>query len=232
MTITVNKTSNSHTFSAFHKTPGTKNLYADFINRRYKRQEPVDNQAALKIAAGSLIGTVLPLIFLAKKQFGKINLSNLINLNYGVKEMLAMGSGSVIGGVASGIAFDKNSNKKRKMQEGVFQFMNSAVPTLLVGGVVKLMEGNEKYKDSKIAKLIAIPTTLLAGMTLAAFLSNIINDPKDKEPDRKLTLKDSIVNLDDALSALIVAKVPFADKLQKAVPIIFAWCGYKAGQTD
>ena len=56
----------------------------------------------------------------------------------------------------------------------------------------------------------------------------------DKEPDRKLTLKDSIINMDDALGALVVAKIPVVEHLHldKLMPAIFAWCGYRAGQSN
>ena len=68
-------------------------------------------------------------------------------------------------------------------------------------------------------------------MHLAAKLSNKINDPQDKVPDRKLTFKDSIANIDDALGVLILAKVPIAEKLHidKTLPAIYSWCGYRAG---
>ena len=61
--------------------------------------------------------------------------------------------------------------------------------------------------------------------------SNKINDPHDKVPDRKLTFKDSIANIDDALGVLILAKVPIAEKLHvdKTLPAIYSWCGYRAG---
>ena len=122
-------------------------------------------------------------------------------------------------------------DKKRKINEGVFQFLNATVPTALVGGAMKLIEDNTKYQNSRAVKAAAIVISLIAGMPLAAFLANIINDPKDKEPDRKLTLKDSIVNMDDALGALVVAKIPVGG-LDKLLPAIFAWCGYRAGQSN
>ena len=131
----------------------------------------------------------------------------------------------------TGIAVDKKTNRKQKINEGVFQFMNATVPTMLVGGAMELIKDNEKYKNSKSVKVAGIVTGLIAGMP---FISNIINDPKDKEPDRKLTLKDSIINMDDALGALVVAKIPVVDKLhlEKIMPAIFAWCGYRAGESN
>ena len=187
----------------------------------------------MKIAAGSVIATILPMIYFAKKDpnLGLKKVTDLFKINYEFKEVFAVGAASIFGGVAAGIFADKKSDKKRKINEGVFQFMNAMVPTALVGGAMKLLEDNTKYKESKLAKVAVIATSLIAGMPLAAFISNLINDPKDKEPDRKLTLKDSIVNMDDALSALVIAKVPVFG-LDKLLPAIFAWCGYRAGQSN
>ena len=38
-------------------------------------------------------------------------------------------------------------------------------------------------------------------------------------------------NIDDALGVLILAKVPIAEKLHvdKTLPAIYSWCGYRAG---
>ena len=43
--------------------------------------------------------------------------------------------------------------------------------------------------------------------------------------------RDSIANIDDALGVLILAKVPIAEKLHvdKTLPAIYSWCGYRAG---
>ena len=234
MAITVDNKPKQGVFSSFQKAANTKKVYANWIDRRYHRVEKPDNKTASVIAASSVLGTLIPMMFFAKKQFGKINLKNLFKIDYGVPQMLGVSAGSILGGVASGLVVDKKTSKKRKINEGVFQFMNATVPTLLVGGALKLLEDNTKYQNSKSVRVAAVVTGLIAGMPLAAFLSNIINDPKDKEPDRKLTLKDSIINMDDAIGALVLADFPLVKylHLEKAMPAIFAWCGYRAGQSN
>lgn len=218
-------------FSSFQDMSHTKNVYSTLKYKRNHRIEEPDTKKQIIVASGSIAATLLPIIFFAKKQNGLKNLRSLINVKYNLPEVLTLSTCSILGGVLSGIAADKKTNKKHKINEGVFQFMNATVPTMLVGGAMKLVEDNVKYKNSKPVKIATIATSLLAGMPLAAFLSNIINDPKDKEPDRKLTLKDSIINMDDALGALVVAKVPVLG-LDKLLPAIFAWCGYRAGQSN
>ena len=234
MTITVTKKPNTNVFSAFQNTAHTKNVYASLYYKRNHRIEETDHKTKAKVAVGSLISTLIPMIYFAKKQTGLKSMADLLKIKYELKEVLALSSASIVGGVISGVIADKKSDKKRKVKEGVFQFMNAVIPTALVGGAMKLIEDNTKYQNSKPVKVAAIVTSIIAGMPLAAFISNIINDPKDKEPDRKLTLKDSVVNMDDALGALVVAKIPLVDKLHldKLMPLIFAWCGYRAGQSN
>lgn len=224
-------------FSAFQSTANVKNNNHVYSTLRYKRNhrlEEFDNKRKAIVATGAVLSTTLPLLYFAKKQTGLKKITDLLKIEYGLKEVIALSSASIIGGVLSGIAVDKKANRKQKINEGVFQFMNATIPTLLVGGALKLLEDNIRYKDSKPVKVVAIVTSLVAGMPLAAFVSNLINDPKDKEPDRKLTLKDSIINMDDAMGALVVAKIPVVSQLHldKLMPAIFAWCGYRAGQSN
>ena len=103
---------------------------------------------------------------------------------------------------------------------------------MFVHPVTKFLENSKSLKDNKIARIVGIAASLLVGMKGAAVLSNFINDPNDKVPDRKLTMKDAVANIDDALGALAIAKVPFADKVEKIIPLIFVWCGYRAGQSN
>lgn len=231
MLSSINHKTKHNVFSSFQNTAHTKNVYSTLKYKRNHRVEESDNKTKALTAAGSIVATLLPMIYFAKKQSGLKKFTDLFKINYDLKEVLVLSSTSIGGGVLSGLAFDKKTNKKRKINEGVFQFMNATVPTLLVGGAIKLLKDNVKYKDSKPIKIASIATALIAGMPLAAWISNIINDPKDKEPDRKLTLKDSIINMDDALGALVVAKVPVFG-LDKLLPAIFAWCGYRAGQSN
>ena len=75
---------------------------------------------------------------------------------------------------------------------------------------------------------------MATGISSGVKLSNKIVDPKDKEPDRKLTIKDSVANLDDAVGILVLADVKAAKKLkiERALPLIYAYCGYRAGNCN
>ena len=197
---------------------------------RYHRKTPKDKSEAplkAKVITGSVAGTVLPMMFLAKKQNAK-----LLNIKYGIKELLLLSTCGIIGGTAAGMLAEKE-HSKQKLNEGIFQFMNAAVPTVVCGGVLKL---GDKFKklDNLPFKIGGTIVGLVAGMHIAAAMSNKINDPQDKVPDRKLTIKDSIANIDDAIGVLVLAKVPIVEKLhiEKILPVIFSWCGYRAGMSN
>ena len=62
----------------------------------------------------------------------------------------------------------------------------------------------------------------------------MITAPKDKYPDRKLSAKDALANIDDGIGALALAKFPIIEKLNigRFLPIIYTACGYRAGQSN
>lgn len=186
---------------------------------RSHKDEKQDLPVKLATAAGAVAGTVIPMLFIAHKQNTK-----LFKIKYHVKEMILVSAGSILGGLAAGLIADKKEHRKQKVNESVFQFMNASVPPLLTAGLYKISK-NLTYRIASTA------IGLIGGMFVAAKLSNKINDPHDKVPDRKLTIKDSIANIDDALGVLVLARVPLAEKLhiEKTLPVIYSWCGYRGG---
>lgn len=115
----------------------------------------------------------------------------------------------------------------------MFQFLNASIPTWIVGGVLKLPESSNRF-NNPATKVASVLGGLVVGMFGAAQVSNLVFDPKDKEPDRKLTFKDCLVNADDALGALTLARLPIIQNLHldTVLPAIYAYCGYRAGKTD
>ena len=134
--------------------------------------------------------------------------------------------------VFSILTTDKKTNKN-KLKEGIFQFLNASVPAWVVGGGLKLCEASKNFNNIP-GKIMAMAGGLLIGMYGAASLSNLICDPYDKVPDRKLTLLDCIANVDDALGVLVLAKFPCADKLhlERTLPFVYSYCGYRAGKSN
>ncbi len=227
-----NENKSKYYFKAVPDGQKARKSYSDYRNHK---SEKTDVFTGVKVAAGATAGAVLPVLYFLKKRDGKIKgIKQFFSLEYGFKEMMTVSLGAITGGVLAGIAGEKNKvHKKRKLDEGVFQFMNTAVPTTLVCGAIKLCEKIKPLNHSTY-KMIGTGAGLISGMYLGAEISNKINDPKDKVPDRKLTMKDAIANVDDAFGALVIAKFPGVKHLhvEKALPVIFSWCGYRAGQSN
>ncbi len=198
------------------------------INKyRYHKLEENDLKTDIAAFSGAAIGTILPMLYFAKRQNRKF-----YNLKFGLKEMVGISTGSIAGGVALGIASGEKRHTKQKINEGVFQYLNATIPPVLVAVGLKVLDvANKATMPNKIG---AIATGLILGMPLAAELSNKINDPYDKTPDRKLTFKDALANIDDAFGALALAKVPAIDKIpfEKLIPVIYTFCGYRAGESN
>lgn len=219
----------------FQSFPNEKTVRKGFSTYRNHKTEHADVFTSMTVAAGAALGSALPVLYFLKKRDGKLTgLKQFFSLEYGFKEMMAVSLSAITGGVLFGLAREKNKlHQKRKINEGVFQFMNTAVPTALVCGAIKLCEKIKPLNHSTY-KMVGTAAGLVSGMYLGAELSNKINDPKDKVPDRKVTMKDAIANIDDALGALVIAKFPGVKHLhvEKALPVIFAWCGYRAGESN
>ena len=197
--------------------------------RKSAYEKDITPQDKLKAGIGSLIGTAVPMIFMMKKQ----RVKNPLKLKYGLKDMVILSGSAITGGVAVGMIGETPAARKNKFKEGVFQFLNASIPTWIVGGVLKLAENNPKTNNIP-CKIASMACVLIVGMFGCAEISNLIFDPKDKYPDRKLTLKDCLANMDDALGVLILAKFPFVEKLhiESALPLIYTYCGYRAGESN
>ncbi len=178
---------------------------------------------------GAIAGTAIPVAIMMKNR----KIKNPLKLEYGLKDMVILSGSSVLGGVAGGMIFSDKSTRKGKVKEGTFQFFNAAIPTWMAGGALKICETSKRFNKIPF-KIFSVAVGLIVGMLGAAEFSNLIFDPKDKEPDRKITLKDCFVNADDAVGALVLAKFPLIDKihLEKILPIIYTYCGYRAGKAE
>lgn len=196
-------------------------------NRAYSRK--VSNADKVKALTGSLIGTAIPMVIMMKKQ----KIKNPLKLEYGMWDMVGTSGGSIAGGVALGLLGENKEVKTNRLREGFFQFMNASIPTWVVGGVLSLCNHSPKHNNIK-NKILSTIGGLLVGMYGSAALANLITDPKDKHPDRKLTYKDALANIDDAIGVFVLAKFPFADKLklERLLPLIYTMCGYRAGKSN
>ncbi len=201
----------------------------NFLLRRNRYSRKSSTADKLKSLVGAVIGTVIPLTFMMKKQ----GVKNPFKVKYGLGDMLLLSGAPIMGGVMVGMLGNDAKTNRAKSSEGIFQFLNASVPTWIAGATLGLCENNKKLNNIP-TKILSIIASVLIGMHGAASLSNIICDPKDKYPDRKLSLGDSIANLDDLIGVFVLAKFPLADKLhvEKLLPAIYAYCGYRAGKSN
>lgn len=199
-------------------------------NKRHKSLiRKVSAEDRYKALAGSLIGISIPLALMMKKQ----KVKSPFKLNYGLTDMVTLSGASILGGVSVGSINEDKRTIANKCKEGFFQFMNAAVPAWVVGGVLRLTE-TSKHFNNVPGKILATVGGLLVGLFGAASLSNIMFDPKDKNPDRKLKMIDCVANIDDAIGVLVLAKFPFVGKfhLERILPFIYTYCGYRAGKSN
>lgn len=232
-----------------------KNISARKFQQTYKaktEQNTVFNQQSEKfsipVLLATVMGTLIPIFAIRKYQNRTLKSDALkdlyfpskakklfksFNINYGLKEMLFTSFGSVLGGLLGGLLFKKDENKKTKIKESVFQVCNIAIPTSIVAGLLKITEKNKKLKGV-LPKILSVAIGIGAGMPIAAMVSNNINNglvDKENPNIRNLKLKDCFVHIDDLVGALVLARIPFADKLHvdKILPVLYGVCGYEAG---
>ena len=215
-------------YLTFRHTPEQKQDVRPLQRHRNEVRE-ITTGDKIKAGVGAIAGTVLPMMFMMKKQ----KVKNPFKLQYGLQEIIGMSASSIVGGVAVGMIGENKKTNENKLKEGLFQFMNASIPTWIVGGVLKLCESSKNFNNIP-GKIMSIAGGLIVGMYGAASVSNLICDPHDKRPDRKLTLKDCLINIDDALGVLVLATFPCADKLhfERLLPFIFAYCGYRSGKSN
>lgn len=140
------------------------------------------------------------------------------------------GLANALGVVGGSIGADKKAVKK-KCKEAGFQMLNTAIPMLMVSGVLGACK-NIKKLNNKPAKIIGS----IMGMTSGAWLATkITNETKqDDEPIRKYTLRDSVANFDDIIATVSIGFKKVLDyvPVDKMLPFIYAYCGYRSGEKE
>ncbi len=200
------------------------------LNPDYKRVHSNEAPTPVKIASavGATVGAGLSVLALAKKQKVKFH-----DVDYGLKEMLGVGLGAIGGGVLGGLLTTDRKKYERKIDEGIFQYSMVALPGLAVSGA---MLACDKFKplNNVPAKIAATGAALAVGLEVAVDFANLVSDLDNNDPDRKLTFKDAIASVDDFIGILVLAKIKAVKKmkLERLIPAVYAYCGYKAGTTN
>lgn len=206
--------------------------YIDLQKHSDPNMQPqrASNKDITLAAAGSIAGTVLTLIGIMKKQ----KIKNPFKIDYSIKEMLLMAGAANLGGILLSSIGETKSNQKKKWKEGAFQMMLTSAPMLLIEGAIRVCK-KVKPLNNNIAKIVASCAGVAIGSNAALEVSNRLRSGKEaKKPKRELKPIDMLANLDDAVAVLVLAKIPFADKLhvERALPFIYAFCGFRSGMGD
>ena len=244
MTLIVNNLSPNipNVFLPFCQSdPKTKRTF------RYHNKAQSDSFTKTKAIVGSALGAAAAVGIMAKSQ--KVR---FWNVEYGLKEIVGLAAAAITGGVVTGSIGATDEDKKEKRTEGLFQFLNAALPAALVTGGIIWASNSKKFNTTAIKTAVTV-SGLLLGMQLASNITNKVTDPHNKVPDRKLGFKDAIANMDDAIGVFAILKPKKAatvvDDLsentskhasswlhkipvENVLPVIMAWCGYRAGQTN
>lgn len=186
-------------------------------------------------ALGAILGTAIPAILIAKKQKPNLkadsfkNILKHLDINYDFKEIVTVGLSGLFGGLVGGLADRHEKNKLKKLEEGTFQTMNLIIPTFLVSKSMELCE-SKKSLNKPLAKAAFTLGSVLIGVNMAVTLSNMIDkkvfNKYECNPDRKFRGRDLVVHVDDLISALAIAKVPYVNTI---LPAVFAWNGQDVG---
>lgn len=167
---------------------------------------------------------------------------------YEWKEVIGMGLGSCLGGLAGGALFDKRKDKNMtaKVEEAIVQIVNISLPIMMVQGASKLggrftdklqnwvsKGGKGRKIVAELPKVVGSVTGLVSGMYIGNRLSHKINKHlfKKNDDDRPVKLKDFSAHVDDiCLAATFVAQGnPVTKCVSRIIPLALGVAGTEAG---
>lgn len=219
-----------------------------------RKDKPVDSRLSRRertgVAACSMLGVATSLAILAKTAKGhyslnpkkiintKIKDTYLYKAKYEEPEILAMGAGSILGGLIGGTIIDKRSSNskaefKSKVGESIIQMGNITVPILSVGQCARLGDKLEKGLENrlstnasktahvlaKVPKLALTIAGLGAGMYIGNVVANVLKSKLlDATEQRKMKLSDLFMHWDDLCLAASFYTEP-ETKMVNGVPV-------------
>lgn len=178
-----------------------------------------------------------------KKMFKNFKQSYVFKAPYEEKEIITIGAGSCIGGLAGGYIIDKNKdNRKAKLQETLLQAANISFPAVLTIRFAKAGKylGNrflEKDKKAvtlrtQVPKATAALIGLFTGVYMSNFFANKINEfIFNKGKGRPVKLSDFSAHLDDFCMAAkqINETNPLIHSFTMAIPVALMVAGNEIG---
>ncbi|MBE7706280.1 MAG: hypothetical protein E7Z91_03435 [Cyanobacteria bacterium SIG30] len=204
------------------------------------------NMAKIGVALSCAVATLLPVLAINRFQGHKLTkdvfqksstlqkgkeLLKCLKIEYGIKEILAVGLTSILAGTVAGVVTDKETSPKKKVAEGINKASALVVPTILVSSS---MAGFNKLKIKKpFNQVLSVLTGVGLGMPVANNISNTINKKifKDENMEkRKIKLTDYLIHFDDIVSACVLSKVPLHG-FDNILSVIYANQAYEIANT-
>lgn len=251
--------------------------YTNFTsNNNPNKKQSVKTQ--LGIAATSALGVASAVALVAKRQGFSLKLSSIKNtpikdwaifkitdknrpeekvMKFKAPQILTIGAGSVLGGLAGGAIFDKKENLSSKFSEAVSQFIGDiSIPLMFVALPTDAYKKFEDLaaKETKHTNLKRISSfiqgnkflrvlcpTIVSGSSLALGIitgnkvSNKINEKvHGVKQNRGIKITDFAPHLDDVCLAvtLMADKSPVGDIISKFVPVALTIAGIETGSAQ
>ena len=169
--------------------------------------------------------------------FKNIKDSYIANVKFHDKEVITIGAGSCLGGLAGGYLIDKNiENRKAKRREALMQIGNVSIPILTVEGAAKLSKRIEKAakmseKAGKVTKTCFAVGGLLAGVYMANILMNMLSNALFKNTTgRNVKATDFSAHLDDmVVAANYISDAKFVHYIARLIPFALMFAGNEVG---
>ncbi|MBQ4078426.1 hypothetical protein IJD15_04520 [bacterium] len=217
-------------------------------NNNQRKNKAVVTAASIAGSALGVAGTVAGLYAIAKKGNPA---TSLLNLKYAEKDVLLIGAGSIVGGLAGGLIADHNKeNINPKLREASQQFVGNTLFPIVTSAFAnkaldksgfKLPQINSTSKIAKIAnvalaaapKVVVTLASLIGGMQVGNKLMNTVNNKIFKEDVKhSIAPEDMLVHSDDiCLTANMLLKDTkvISSITSKALPLTMIIPGAKAG---
>lgn len=188
------------------------------------------------VAATSTAGIIASLAILAKKSgyslnpakmFKNFKKSYIATTPFLAKQIIPMGVGTCLGGLAGGFIIDEDKNdRKAKMREAVMQIGNITIPITTVDLFHRMCE-----KHGKLAQSVGSLAGIFTGVYLANFLMNkLSNFLFNSKNDRGVKLIDFSAHLDDLLAgASYISSDSWVHNIARIVPAVLVLPGIEVG---
>lgn len=243
-------------------SPAVNNNATNFSATNTAPKQPTNKSETLKkigVGVCSALGVAASLAILSKfdkshkyslkpsKIFGgKIKDSYLANATYKTKEIVSMGAGSILGGLAGGYLFDGKSNMNAKKREAITQMINISFPIAFVESLStlgsklaqktmpRMLESKNLFKKlvGNLPACAGAAIGLATGIILGNKVSNKVNEKIfHKKDHRPIEITDISAHVDDmCMAATLVAPNNILTKtVSRIIPVALSIPGYETG---